>query len=98
MNLAYVALDYLAAWNVLKHHHRKCEIDLRRAPNAEAVPPMRADDSQVFPVVAEYARFGERRHRAARLRHHLAADIHRINAAEEIGESPSHAARSAADF
>ena len=46
----------------------------------------------------EDVRTGEAGHRCARLAHHFATDVHRVNLAEKPRERPRHATRAAPDF
>src|SRR4051794_23196548 len=62
------------------------------------MPPFPADRGQIFAAIAEDVGVGKSSRRGARLVHHLAANIYRVDLTEITRERTRHAPGAAADF
>src|SRR4051794_34447224 len=98
MNFADIVFDDLAAGNVLEYDDRESEIEFQLLPQSKPVPPMRRHRREVLSIVPDHMRVWKSGNRLACLAHHLAADIHRVDFAEETGERARHPPGAATDF
>src|ERR1039458_6208329 len=98
IDFADVALNHLKARNVLEDQAGKGEVELQLGAKAEAVPPAAAYGGEVAAVVVVDEGVGEGGDGLAGVADHVAADIDRMDFAEEAGEGSPDAAGAPSDI
>jgi len=98
IDFADIILNHIEAGDVLKDQAGKGEVELELGTEAKAVPPAAANGGEVPAVVVVDVSVGEGGDGLAGVADHVAADIDRVDFAEEAGERSGDAARAATDL